>query len=383
MRGAAAPGQGHEPGRQTTDPGQDILRLRDRAVAAAANAFVVADIAAPDAPVVDVNPAFEQMTGYGPDEVLGRNCRFLQGPGTDPETVHRLRQVIDARAETTAVLLNYRKDGTPFWNELYLAPMADESGDVRHYVGVQSDVTGRVRAAELEIALAAEREASRLKDEFLATMSHELRTPLTAITGYAELLGMDGGLAPTQADDIAQIAQSAGRLLGLIDDVLRLAELEAGRVALHRTALDLRDALAPAVAAAVSAAEAKGLELKADLPGDIQVYADPAALRQVVTTLVGNAVKFTEAGSIRVSALASDDEVEVVVSDSGPGIAPEVLPHIFAPFRQADGRRSRRHGGAGLGLAIADRLVRLHGEAIAVESEPGTGSTFTLRLPRV
>jgi PAS domain S-box-containing protein len=352
-------------------------------VAAAANAFVVADIAAPDAPVVDVNPAFEQMTGYGPDEVLGRNCRFLQGPGTDPETVHGLRHVIDARAETTAVLLNYRKDGTPFWNELYLAPMADESGDVRHYVGVQSDVTGRVRAAELEIALAAEREASRLKDEFLATMSHELRTPLTAITGYAELLGMDGGLAPTQADDIAQIAQSAGRLLGLIDDVLRLAELEAGRVALHRTALDLRDALAPAVAAAVSAAEAKGLELKADLPGDIQVYADPAALRQVVTTLVGNAVKFTEAGSIRVSALASDDEVEVVVSDSGPGIAPEVLPHIFAPFRQADGRRSRRHGGAGLGLAIADRLVRLHGEAIAVESEPGTGSTFTLRLPRV
>ncbi len=139
--------------------------------------------------------------------------------------------------------------------------------------------------------------------------------------------------------------------------------------------------MTPTLAAAAPAAEAKGLVLRADLPAGLHACADPAALRHLFAALVGNAVKFTEAGSVRVSARAAEADVEVVVADTGAGIAPEAMAHIFAAFRQADGRRNRRHGGGGLGLAIAQRLVQLHGGIISVESEPGVGSTFTVRLP--
>ena len=355
-------------------------QLRDRAVEAAANAFVVADLTLPDNPIVEVNSAFERTTGYAPAEVLGRNCRFLQGPGTDPAAVARIRAAVRARREATVTLLNYRRDGEPFWNELYLAPIPDATGAVTHFVGVQSDVTARVRAAELEAALAGEREAGRLKAEFLATMSHELRTPLTAIIGYAELLAL-GELVPEQAADLAAIADGGTRLLSMVDGVLRLADLEAGRVTLAPVATDLAVLVAEAARAAEPAARVKGLALRVETPPKLVVRADTDALRQALDALVDNAVRFTERGDIAISARTAAGGVEVAVADTGVGIAPGDLPVVFAAFRQAEGGATRRHGGAGMGLAIAKRLVELHGGTLAVASELGAGSTFTVRMP--
>lgn len=360
---------------------RDAVRsLRDAAIEVSANAFVVTDITLPDHPIVDVNAAFERTTGYAPREVIGHNCRFLQGSGTDPQAVERIRQAVRARAEAIVVLLNYRKDGTPFWNELYLAPMAVGAGDVTHYVGVQSDVTARVRAAELEAALAAEREAGRLKTAFLDTMSHELRTPLTAILGYAELLAM-GPLAPEQEADLAAIAGGGTRLLGLIDDVLRLADLEAGRSAPAVDDVALGVLLEDVAARFAAAAAAKGLTLRVEASAGLRAMVEVDGLDRALAALLDNAVRFTERGGVTVAARPDDGHVSIAIADTGIGVAPEVLPHVFAAFRQADASSTRRHGGAGLGLAIAKRLVELSGGSISVASEPGAGSIFTVRLP--
>ncbi len=356
--------------------------LREWAVEGAANAFVIVDLNAPDQPVVDVNAAFERVTGYSKDEVLQRNCRFLQGPGTDPAAVAQMREAIAARAETTVVLRNYRKDGSPFWNELYLSPIAAANGVVTHYVGVQTDVSARVRATELEVALAAEKQSSRLKDVFLATVSHELRTPLTAIAGYAELLGL-GQLPPEQADDVAHLRRSAAHLLGLIDDVLLLTSLAAGREVLSQRPVAVRELVTSVIAAEGSAAEAKGLSLEATVPATLTAWSDTAVLRRVLRILIGNAVKFTNAGWVRTTARETAAGVEVVVEDSGPGIAPERLSQLFTSFQHREDGLARKHGGAGLGLAIARQLLDLHGGLLQVESRVGHGSRVTILLPGV
>jgi signal transduction histidine kinase len=215
-------------------------------------------------------------------------------------------------------------------------------------------------------------------------MSHELRTPMNAIIGYAHLLldGLSGPLRPSQADDVRQIADGADRLLGLIDDVLDLSRIEAGRLDLTAEPVDLTAVVAEVTAQMAPLASRKGLDVVVDpAPGLPAVRADPLRVRQILLNLVGNAVKFTEAGSVRVTSRATEDGVEVAVTDTGIGIAPEVLPHVFDEFRQADTGTTRRYGGSGLGLAISRRLAELHGGTIAAESTPGVGSAFTLRLP--
>jgi signal transduction histidine kinase len=250
-------------------------------------------------------------------------------------------------------------------------------------VGTNQDVTERKeREAELQAAKEAAEEANRLKSAFLSTMSHELRSPLTAVLGYAELLKMEGGLAPAQAEDVAQIVRSADHLLALIDDVLDLSRIEAGRMELDLEEVDPA-AVAEEVRAVVArAAAAKGLALRVEVPSGLpHLWADPLRLRQVLLNLTANAVKFTEQGEVRVEAREAAGGIEVAVTDTGIGIAPEALPHVFDEFRQADAGTSRRFGGTGLGLAISQRLVEMHGGALGVESEPGVGSTFTLFLP--
>jgi PAS domain S-box-containing protein len=232
-------------------------------------------------------------------------------------------------------------------------------------------------------AFAAVQEASRLKSSFLSTMSHELRTPLNAIIGYAHLLldGMAGPLTADQVGDVRQITEGADRLLGLVDDVLDLSRIEAGALDLAPERVDLASVLRAVRADVAPQALAKKLTLAFDVETGLAVRADPVRLRQVLLNLVGNAVKFTAAGSITVRARATADGVEIAVADTGIGIAPGALAHVFDEFRQADGSTTRRYGGSGLGLAISKRLVELHGGRITVESEPGVGSTFLVRLP--
>ncbi|MBI4574021.1 MAG: HAMP domain-containing protein [candidate division NC10 bacterium] len=226
--------------------------------------------------------------------------------------------------------------------------------------------------------------ASRHKSEFLANMSHELRTPLNAVIGFTELLAAQtyGPMPPRVEEPLQEIRQNARRLMGLISDVLDLAKIEAGHME-----LSYAEYLVPQVAESVAVtvrplAERKGLRLVVEVePGLPEGYGDAQRITQALLNLAGNAVKFTEAGEIRIRACRQDAAFLFQVADTGIGVPAEVLGQIFEPFRQADASVTREHGGVGLGLSIAKRFVEMHGGRIWVESAPGRGSLFAFSVP--
>lgn len=248
-----------------------------------------------------------------------------------------------------------------------------------------ADITDRKLAeAELRQAKDAAEEASRLKSVFLSMAAHELRTPLTIISGYVELLA-ESAKPHLSADEqeFLESAQAGTRTLtALVDDLLDLARIEAGRLEVSIRAVDVAEALERVRRMVEAQAAVKNLHFEvATAPGLPLVAVDVNRLIQILLNLFGNAIKFTERGSVRGFARAVGDGVEVSVSDTGIGIAPDAQEQIFEAFRQADSSTTRRFGGTGLGLTIARRLVEMHGGAITVESAVGEGSTFTLWLP--
>ena len=227
-------------------------------------------------------------------------------------------------------------------------------------------------------------EASRHKSEFLANMSHELRTPLNAILGFTELIqdGIYGEVGEKVSQQLARVQANGKHLLGLINDVLDLSKIEAGQLELQQGPVALGEVAQAVESSAGSLATAKNLQLVVDLePGLPVVEGDARRLTQVLLNLVGNAIKFTEAGSVTITARRLGETVEIAVEDTGPGIPLADQQRIFEAFHQLDSSSTRRQGGTGLGLAIARQIVELHGGAIGVESEPGRGSRFLFTLP--
>jgi signal transduction histidine kinase len=226
--------------------------------------------------------------------------------------------------------------------------------------------------------------ASQHKSQFLANMSHELRTPLNAIIGYTEMMA-DGlyGDMPEKAQAVLERVQSNGRhLLGLINDVLDLSKIEAGQLVLTVEPYSVADMVATVLSATESLARTKGIALgSAVAPGLPAGLGDARRLTQVLLNLVGNAIKFTDQGSVEVRAAHVGDTFELSVVDSGFGIAPEDQKKIFEEFQQVDNTSTRKKGGTGLGLSISRKIVELHGGAITVESEIGKGSTFKVTIP--
>ena len=231
-------------------------------------------------------------------------------------------------------------------------------------------------------------DASKLKSQFLANMSHELRTPLNSIIGYSELIldGMYGPLTEKQQDRLEKVHRNGKNLLALINDILDLSKIEAGRMELDLQEVEVPEVIEQVMAVVQPMAQEKGLTLESRIAPNLRpVKADPDRLRQVILNLLSNAVKFTAEGSVTVDAGATSDSrcLELKVIDSGIGIAPDLHEVIFDEFRQADSTSTREFGGTGLGLAISRRLSRLHGGDIIVESAPGKGSTFTVTIPLV
>ncbi|WP_437227480.1 ATP-binding protein [Planctomicrobium sp. SH661] len=366
---------------------QEALRVRTRAIEFATNGILITDARSPDQPIIYANPAFEILTGYRADEVLGRSCSFLQGPGTDERTRLKLREAIRLRQECHVTILNYRKDGTPFWNNLQISPVENDEGTVIHFVGVQTDVTERVENERQlrETQLAAE-SASRAKSEFLANMSHEIRTPLTAILGCADSLCRElNGAEPLAT---AKTIRSQGQLLtGILNDILDLSKIEAGKLEIHREPCSVLSIVADVRSLMDQQAVEKRLELittfESMLPETIST--DPLRFRQVLLNLTSNAIKFTEKGQVRIHVRCDRREgnpkLVVSVSDTGIGIPPDRLDSIFEAFTQIDGSIVRRAGGTGLGLTICQRLAEMLDGELTVVSEVNRGSTFSISLP--
>ena len=263
-------------------------------------------------------------------------------------------------------------------------------------LAAQREALARLRLSEAELRRAKEaaEAANRAKDQFLATLSHELRTPLNAILGWSHLLrsGAAGECAGAQAgggagqglaEGLDVIERNAKLQAQLVEELLDMSRISSGKLCLEARPVELAAVVRSAAESVRPAAEAKGIELQVALDGPCAVNADATRLQQVVWNLLTNAVKFTPPGGrVSVSAAVHDSRAEVIVADTGEGIAPEFLPHVFDRFSQADATSTRRHGGLGLGLSIARHLAELHGGAIRAESPgPGRGATFVVSLP--
>jgi signal transduction histidine kinase len=226
--------------------------------------------------------------------------------------------------------------------------------------------------------------ASKHKSQFLANMSHELRTPLNAILGYTELIldNIYGDVSEKVRDVLTRLEKSGRHLLGLINDVLDLSKIEAGQLTLSLSDYSMKEVVQTVFTGVESLAGEKKLALKSTVSPDLPLgHGDERRITQVLLNLVGNAIKFTEVGEVRVEVSATDGAFRVAVSDTGPGIAPADQAKIFEEFQQVDSSSTRKKGGTGRGLSIAKRIIEMHGGRIWVESSPGKGSTFWFTLP--
>jgi PAS domain S-box-containing protein len=290
----------------------------------------------------------------------------------------RLRGIPDER-EWTYV----RKDGSRFPVLLSITALRDEHGQVTGYLGIGADISERRRHhAELLQAKDAAESGARAKAEFLATMSHEIRTPMNGILGMSDLLAMTA-LDHQQREYLDMVRGSAEGLLHLINDILDFSKIESGKLQVESLPVDPRAIAEELTIFFAAAAQAKGLELLCEFGDAIPdvIETDPVRLRQILLNLLSNAVKFTLNGEVVLTLACDGEGLVFAVSDSGVGIPPEALGRLFQPFFQADASTTRRFGGTGLGLAISHSLAGLLGGDISVESRPGQGSTFRLRLP--
>jgi len=267
-----------------------------------------------------------------------------------------------------------------------MLPIPGPGGTPTGAVVLITDVTERVvRENELRASVEEAQLANRAKAEFLASMSHELRTPIGAMTGYADLLadGIFGSVTETQQTQLRRIKRVGAHLLSIVEEILAYARIEAGRERLVMAQVDALTLVDEAVSAVEPLARAKGLELHYALPTEPQLFdTDVVKVRQILINLLGNAVKFTERGSITVGLESTAAGwIELTISDTGPGIAPEDHARIFEPFVQVDGKLTREHNGTGLGLSVSRVLARLLGGDLSLTSEVGHGSTFRLSLP--
>ncbi len=342
-----------------------------------------------------VNAAWEKTLGWTSAELLERSYLHFVHPDDRAATIERARSHIATGEDLVSFENRYAcKDGSYRWLFWKAALDAEE----QRIYAIARDVTEQRRAREaqeenaarlvqlvkeLELARHRAEDAVRVKSDFLANMSHEIRTPMNAVMGMTDL-ALATELSAEQRSYLATVKVSARALLDLVDDILDLSKIEAGKLELDRVELDVRETVGDAIKVLAVRASQKGLELACRISPAVPqiVRGDPGRLRQVVVNLVGNAIKFTEHGEVVLDAdveLVDDDDVWIhfSVRDTGIGVPLEKREQIFAPFTQADTSTTRRFGGSGLGLAIATQLVEMMGGRLAVESEVGRGSTFS------
>lgn len=334
-----------------------------------------------------VNPKGLEKIGRSEREMLGMQYLDFWPPQTRPVVKAAFAKAL--QGQQTSFEANYlRPDGKAITWQVVLNPVKNSQGQTHRVVEIATDITDYRRTeAQLRRAKEKAEAATQAKTEFLANMSHEIRTPITAILGYADLLREPNLSQDDQANHLETIHRNGEILLDLIDDILDISKIEAGKLEVEHTECSPWQILADVAAGMQSRANLKGLALSIESDGPLPktILSDPARLRQILANLLGNAVKFTEAGQVRVIARMLNQRgcepmLQFDVIDTGIGIATDELVSIFQPFTQADSSSHRRYGGTGLGLTISKRLAMALGGDITVASELGKGSTFSVTI---
>jgi PAS domain S-box-containing protein len=380
------------------------LRTLSSAIDQSPASVVITDL---DARIQYVNPKFTDVTGYSASEAIGENPRILKSGQTAQEVYLQLWDKMRNGEPWHGELINKRKNGEIFWEDVHIAPVKSSTGAVSHYVAVKTDITERMQAAlelerhrnhleelvltrtaELAQARDAADAANRAKSDFLANMSHEIRTPMNAIIGMSYLV-LKTEMTSRQRDYIRKVQGSSRHLLGIIDDILDFSKIEAGKLTIENAEFELEKVLANVADLIGEKTSAKGLELVFHIDTDVPSHlrGDSLRLGQILINYSNNAVKFTEHGEVSiVISLQEQSERDVLlrctVRDTGIGMTPEQMGRLFQSFSQADSSTTRKFGGTGLGLVIAKKLAELMGGEVGVDSEAGKGSTFwfTARL---
>jgi PAS domain S-box-containing protein len=345
-----------------------------------------------DGVITSWNQAAEIILGYSAAEIVGKPVSILMPPAHSDDMSLVLGRI--RRGERVGHFETQRttKDGRVIDVSLSVSPIRDAGGTIIGAAKVARDITGRKRAeaererllAAAEAAKAEAESANRMKDDFLATLSHELRTPLNAIVGWAKILRSGKINADDLEEGLSAIDRNSEAQTQIIEDLLDISRVVSGNLRLDVQRLNLTDILEAALATVLPAANAKEIRIHKVFDSLVgPVTGDAARLQQVVWNLLANAVKFTrKGGQVQILLERVNSHVEISVIDTGIGIQPEFLPHVFDRFRQADGSTTRRHAGLGLGLAIVKQLIELHGGTIRAKSPgEGQGATFTLTLP--
>lgn len=342
----------------------------------------------PEGVYLEQNGAHFTLLGYADDDLEGKTPALCLGEDEFREIFRQLASVGDFSGETVC----RTKNGEERNIEISIFTMRSGLGEPLCYVSINRDITARKRTEE-ELAQLLVRErsaradaekANRLKDEFLATLSHELRTPLNAVIGWSRILKSGRLDDESSGHAIEVIERNAWAQKQIIEDILDVSRVITGKLQLHLGPVDLVSVVNAALDAVRPALEAKDIRVKTNYREGLRIIAgDADRLQQVVWNLLSNASKFTPNGGVLGVRVAQDENyAEIEISDTGPGIAPEFLPHVFERFRQADGSTTRTHGGLGLGLAIVRHLVELHGGLIGAQNvTEGTGAVFTVKLP--
>ena len=384
---------------------EDELRKLSVAVEQSAECIVITDV---HGCIEYVNQAFVELTGYSREEVMGANPKLLRSGNTPPAIYVDLWRALAKGLPWKGQFYNRKKDGSEYVSFALISPLRQADGSVSHYVAVMEDITEKkrlgleldrhrhhleelvaTRTVELTTARAQAEAASQAKSAFLANMSHEIRTPLNAVIGLSYLLRRSG-TTPEQSDRLRKIDTASQHLLSIINDVLDLSKIEAGRLQLESTDFHLATVLDNVASIMSEPALAKGLRVEID-QGVVPVWlcGDVTRLRQALLNYVGNAVKFTEGGHVKLRTHLLEEAgdellVRFEVTDTGVGIASDKLNQLFEAFEQADASTTRKYGGTGLGLTITRRLAQLMGGDAGAHSTPGAGSTFwfTARLQR-
>ncbi|MFC1745149.1 PAS domain S-box protein [Candidatus Riflebacteria bacterium] len=364
---------------------EEQLLIQSTALTSTANCIMITD---KNGKIQWTNPAFTKLTGYYLDEAMGKEPRILKSGKHPREFYAAIWKTVLSGNFWHGELINRKKDGTLYEEEMTITPVLNKTGDITHFVAIKQDISERKKAEEqLRLAKGEAEAASTAKSEFLANMSHEIRTPMNSVLGFLGLTLEDPVIPEKHLKNLKIANNSAKSLLSLINDILDVNKLESGKLDLEEKPFNLTQMVKETLQTLQIKTLEKGLLLEHSIHAELggNFIGDPFRLRQIITNLVGNAIKFTEQGSITLNVVPADEEkmLHFTIADTGIGIPAERLDKIFESFTQADASTTRRFGGTGLGTTISSQLVELMHGKIWVESEAGKGSKFhfTVRMP--